>query len=444
MNQYVTFDRPSDACWTLMRFVCCLGPAIVVSLLLLSSFPNPRDYRAQIGDATLDTDAMEILQIRENLFLLPVTGGMAVFSWLQLSARSPFRNPQMLHWLGIHGWDGSEKQLPYGQFVPVTEILCITAVTIFCGLYSHAGFVLLPWAWLVCRAVLQSPDHTRQILSESENTVTATDDDSGSPVEVRRMAQRLPLTPQQSVAILWILLGTSVILVRCYWLSAPIIGLAIVLHHLLTMNSLVQLADELMVIPLPASGPEGRSFLDAIKKNRETASLFPFYPLRPEVADTRPDWAKAILRAGIATFFVVCLISAIPVLLPIHVSGRPREPFPDGVVCFMMLTASAIVRCFRLIESTWLPRLWPLSRILTGRPIVASYDRVLVPLLIAGVIGMAIIAIPHEWWRWSLTVSVFASSLLVQRGTVSLDEWQMTADARLSTALCSNQQPMRR
>jgi hypothetical protein len=253
------------------------------------------------------------------------------------------------------------------------------------------------------------------------------------------------VSTEWKVGLLWSLTAAVLLWLEQLWISVPAMLLATgVLHHL-TLESFQRLSDDLMFTALPASGPEITSFLAASPTRR--SSLVPFYQLRPEVADNRPGWGRAITLAALTAWVMFCAATAIPNLFPLDpedVEHREKGRTLAMIICVFVPFACGSVRVFLCSGLCWASRLGPISRILTWRFVIPSYDLVWQPVLIGFLIGCGTIMIPTDSWNVPLTVSVFLSMLLVQRGRPAVDQWQMTADARLSTALMSNPRPIRR
>ncbi len=108
-----------------------------------------------------------------------------------------------------------------------------------------------------------------------------------------------------------------------------------------------------------------------------------------------------------------------------------------GLAITMLCHTMAIYRPFVV----WNTRLGPISRLLKFRPIVWSYDRVLLPLVTSLAAMTALALIPSLHWLIRILSAELVVVLLMLRYRPSIDEWQMTSDARL-TAISYETKPI--
>ena len=86
----------------------------------------------------------------------------------------------------------------------------------------------------------------------------------------------------------------------------------------------------------------------------------------------------------------------------------------------------------------WHPRQGPVSRVIQLRPFVWSWDRIFIPLVIATIAAVTLTLLPGTFWVPRIAVMVFLAALILQRSGPATDEWQLTSDATLSSALLGN------
>ena len=394
-------ERFSDAAWTMLRFCLTVVPAIICGLLLANAFPIPHELMTQESPEFVRS----ILLVLELLVIGPTAAGITFFVLLQCGARSPLPQPAMQTWLAVHGWDGSAIRSPYRTSVPVTEWICLVGTTAFCVYLAPSYFVLIPMTWAIMRLAL---------------------------VIVRM--QRLSTTMYGTLAVL---VGIALLFLNLWWISLPSVLLIMAIALKLEAVAMRQLADKLMMTDLAFAVVKNSS------RNRQTTAssqqrIFPFHQLRPDVVDGRSEWRQALLISSILTWLTFCLfvrigetIANVGSMSDANGTRRPEDA-AFGAIVFMGVVAGAS-RILPGILGCWLPRLGPISRIITARPIVPSYDCVLKPILLACGVSLFIKFLPGEFWFAKFLAAEFLMLLIVLRCGPSDEEFQMTADARLSS-----------
>ena len=395
-------ERFSDAAWTMLRFCLTVVPAMICGLLLANTFPNP----GELGATESTEFVRSILLVLELLVIGPTAAGITIFVLLQCGARSPLHQPAMQTWLAVHGWDGSAIRSPYRTSVPVTEWICLVGTTAFCVYLAPTYFVMIPMTWAMMRL--------------------------GS------LYARMGKLSTTMYGTLAVLVGIALLFLNLWWISLPSVLLIMAIALKLEAVAMRQLADELMMTDL-AFDVVKHSSRNTRRMAYSQQHIFPFHQLRPDVVDGRSEWRHALLISSILTWLTFCLFVRIGETLgadgPMsHANGTRRpEDAAFGAIVFMGVVAGAS-RILPGIFGCWLPRLGPISRIITARPIVPSYDCVLKPMLMACGLSLFINFLPGEFWFAKFLSAEFLMLLIVLRSGPSDDEFQMTADARLSSS----------
>ena len=406
----------TDSLWTLLRFLGFVGLPLAFSVLIAAG--TPRGFmtlpQSRNSATIVDPDLLHLQQVRQSLFLLPILGGVIVFAGSQF-IRSPLHHPQMMHWLGIHGWDGDQNCLPHRRIIPAVEIICMVGLTLTCGWFAPDGLVLIPWAWLLSRMLLS--DRVRFVKAKES---------------CQQPCSNL------STILGWFLPGLVLWTIPLPWLAVPVLLIAIAIHYQLCLEQLRRLSDNLLTIELPATGPETFSFMNT---KSSTGRLFPFSQLSPGGDEPTRTWHQTIIPATMTAWILFSLGTFVFSHLAIwNTDLRAQEAMNSFAVTLtlVMPLVCGTLRCIRCCLY-WKPRLGPVSRLLMRRPIVWSYDRGLLPMACGVLIGCAALALPEISMAARIALSGFGSIILAFHGPPSQQEWQLTSDASLSTRFLTEQ-----
>ena len=406
----------TDSLWTLLRFVGFVGLPLAFSVLIAAGTPRGLMTLAQSHNSAtvVDPDMLRLQQARQSMFLLPILGGVIVFAGSQF-IRSPVHHPQMMHWLGIHGWDGDQNCLPLRRIIPPAEIVCMAGLTLTCGWFAPDGLVLIPLAWLFSRMLLSGRVRFIKSLSSCQQPCS-----------------------NLSTILGWFFPGLVLWTIPLPWLAVPVLLIAIVIHYQLCLEQLRRLADNLLTIELPATGPETFSFLNT---KSSKGRLFPFAQLSPGADESTGTWHQTIIPATLTAWTLFSVGTFVFSHLAIwNTDLRAQEAMNSfGVtLTLLMPIACGTLRCIRCCLY-WKPRLRPISRILLRKPIVWSYDGGLLPMACGVLIGCAALTLPEISMATRIALSAFGSVILVFHGPPSHQEWQLTSDASLSTPFLTEQ-----
>jgi hypothetical protein len=406
----------TDSLWTLLRFLGFVGLPLAFSVLIAAG--TPRGFmtlpQSRHSATVVDPDMLRLHQARQSMFLWPILGGVIVFAGSQF-IRSPLHHPQMMHWLGIHGWDGDQNCLPLRRIIPAAEIVCMAGLTLTCGWFASDGLVLIPWAWLLSRMLL-----------------------SGRVRFIKSLASCQQPCSNLSTILGWFLPGLVLWTIPVPWLAIPVLLIAIAIHYQSCLEQLRRLSDHLLMIELPATGPETFSFLNT---KSSKGRLFPFSQLGSEGDEPTRKWSKTIILATLTAWILFSIGTFVFSHLAIwNTDLRAQEAMNSFAVTLtlVMPLVCGTLRCIRCCLY-WKPRLGPISRILLRKPIVWSYDRGLLPMACGVLIGCAAVALPVISMEARIALSAFGSVILVFHGPPSHQEWQLTSDVSLSTPFRTEQ-----
>ena len=394
-------EHLTDAAWTLLRFCLTVVPAMTFGIIVVSRFPDPEEFRRIASPE----DVWMVAHVRDVLIAGLGSAGLIVFVFLQLIFRSPLGQSDMQAWLAIHGWDGSTARSPYRTIVPIAEWCCLLAASLFCAVTAPAYFVLLPLTVAIMRLV--------------------------------SLLARQATVSMLQAAMFAVLIGIAVLFVEQWQISMPPVLVILYITLLMQVDAERKLSDTLMMTDLQFNlgNTVPRSLRRTVPAQQQ---ISPFYQLRSNIVDWRPTWPQALVLSTIVAWLTFCVFFQIGTAALL--AGRAGHPQNSGSVedglyvgLFFMATAIGVIRLFQGISGPypWVPRLGPISRIITWRLVVPSYDRILKPFLLSAAIGMAIAWLPGEYWLAKFVVAEYLMLLIALRCGPSDPEVQMTSDARL-------------
>lgn len=408
---YFQVERFPDAMRTLWRFAVCLVPAFFIAFLMRHdrfSDHDPVQYREMIR-----FQQAFVAGVGLSMFCL-IT---ALFAVWQCAARSLLEDEGGLGWLSIHGWNGEVAKLPHRGLLPISELLGILTVTFICGIMAPAGLALLPMSWSVVRLVLCW----------------------------KLSSQDRPLT----LGVVWLLHATAILWCGTIWLAMPVELLAIMLTESLMVYTLRSKAEELLMSNVtfatkPAMFASSKNpspgQLDAARKIAGQR-LYPFSQLSAVVQGTRPSWMMSNWSAIVIAWVMFCVTTRASDFGE-WTNEAGREFSMHGVLgltgMFSIMIIGIIRMCTQFETHVWSPRISQIARMRLLRPIIWSWDRVLLPLVLAAVLCVMTLMFVMSATPAAFAVLVFVEVIIILRCGVSPEEWQMTSDARLTSTFLSS------
>lgn len=388
----------TDTLWTFLRMLICVGPGIWLALIFSGSQKQMLSSMAPFPD---NPETQAVIRISEFMYVSFVILGTGVWSLLQIVSRSPISRAGSRNWLTIHGWDGDYRGSPARTQVPFLEWFGLLSISLWALTMAPTCCALPPLAWAVFR--------------------------SGY------LATRTPIKlsgPTPAFFSIMLLTSATILTMNYAFVSllfaASVIGCVLISERKLQAH----IADESMMSDWQRESTERTP----ARRNSTESRMLTFSPLGPDISDSRPSRKNALLVAATLT----------ALLYSVLIQHRRYTLFPGSDPKFdEMLIVGAygsavfcgFARLFLWTGGVWLPRMGPLSRLRSWRWIVPSYDVVIVPLLLNLLLLTGCSFVPG-WPNPELTSAAFFGILLLSfRAGPPKDHWQMTSDARLSTAL---------
>jgi hypothetical protein len=388
----------TDTIWTLLRLLLFVGPGFWISLMLAvahqgflegwNPLPEDEEFRTQ-------TRMFEFFQ------LAFVSVGIGVWSLVQVASRSPIARFGTRNWLTIHGWDGAYRTSPAGSQVPLMEWIGLLSITLWAIAISPSCCALPLLAWAVFRiGVVACQAGTRQGLQMS------------------------------AFVVISLLTSASIATLEYPWASLPIAALLIAYVLRVEREILGCVATDCLMSDLQqTSTPERRP-----RQGSHMGKFLTFASLSPDVRDRRLSWGNSVVLSATLTVLLYCVLFQIRTFTP-YAHNEIKSQEAQTFLILLTAIAGGAVRALLWSGGVWLPRLGPLSRLRSLRLIVVSYDVVLKPLLLTLAMLAAMSFIPGWPDPELVSISFFLTLLIYFRSGPPMDQWQMTADARLSTAL---------
>jgi hypothetical protein len=400
---YFQVERFPDAMRTLRRLGICISPALIaIPWLKRNRFPgyDPVQFQPLIEfDRTLYAGLL--------LFIFSVA--IAAFSLWQVAARNILLDERGLDWLLIHGWEGDVQQLPQRALLPISELVGLLFVFTVGECSTSGAVIFLPMCWSLGR--------------------------------MANFWKTSALESPYRFGTMWILHAAAVQHSETRWLSVPIEFAAIVLTEWQIISSLHRKAGELLdrnikfeAKPLDATASYHPASRRRARLNRIVSRLYPFSYLGA-VDSQRPSWKMAIWTAFVVACVTFCLITRVAEFGQ-FTNKNGDTIYLSYVVGTTGLSAIVVIQSLRLLVQLgnlgFSPRLNLIARIKLLRPILWATDRIVAPL----VLNIAIIALAASLQSmmtpFVVTFFAFIEMLILLRCGVTLEEWQMTADLKLS------------
>lgn len=399
----MSLERLPDAIRTVKRLLWCFAPALILMLTILPGRPDQLWRARDLYDGIANIHATFLLA----LFLCSTYA----FSMWQSVARNPLANTALRPWLALHGWNGEPDKLIHRGLLPLSELICLIFVTAACSWLQMAAIVLVPMAWSLGR--LQS--------------------------SCARSFGRHPY----KVGVIFILHATAFWQMENLWLAVPLVLAAVVLTEQLIGQSLRTLADELVMQDLPSTRQSNPFLQSEVLKTRPIRP-FPFAELSPDVQDKRPPLSLALWLSFVPAWICLCAtyrLAEFDRSVEFRFGEVTTWQTVGGLLVMVHLGVCLLWRVVVYRPIVWIPRLSPLSRLRLARPIVWSWDRAWLPVLINLAALILLLGNLQHLFPGALSIFLFAQSMLLLRCGPPTDEWQTTADARLTAFLLPSTPP---
>ena len=377
----------TDTIWTLLRLLSFVGLGFWISLKLALSLPKDEEFQG----------LSRMLEFSQLAFLVLGTG---VWSLSQVASRSPIARSEKKNWLTMHGWDGEYRTSPARSQVPLIEWIGLLSITLWAIVISPSCCGLTMLAWAVSRMGVVACQAGIQYL-------------------------RMPV-----FVILTLLTSASIASMGYPWVSLPIAALLIAYVLRAERKILVCVAND----SLMADWQQTATIERRPRQGSSPGKLVIFAELSPDVRDIRLPWRDSVLFSASLTLLMYCVLFQIHESLP-NPLDETRLQEAQLITILLIAIAGTTMRVLLWTGGVWLPRMGPLSRLLSWRWIVVSYDVVLKPFFLS----LALLALTALIPGWSspecVSITFFATLLIFLRCGPPKDQWQMTADARLSMVL---------
>lgn len=333
--------------------------------------------------------------------LMIATGSAAWIATFQILNRSPLLNRQIASWLRQMNWDGQVRSLPFGSLVPLSEWLILIGMCSLTALHSASGWPLILCGWGLARLVLLAP-------------------------MAFRCEKRLWLTA------FWALM-LAILLFPQLW-AVPAIAVSLSFGLWTERRCLEHLARSSEDFPGFSLWSPPR-----VLSTSETIRLHPFSALRPELVDQKLSWKTISVIAATSLWSTasLCLFVSKCIDMTVPRSSIAWQMDHLLILCAVYLGLGVTILCHTMAiyrpMVVWNTRRGPISRLMQFRPIVWSYDRVVLPLVISLIAMTALALLPSLHWLIRILSAELVVVLLMLRYRPNIDEWQMTSDARLTS-----------
>lgn len=410
MNLFQIERRP-DAQRTILRVIVCFVP--ILSFIYFTIGTRSREWT--LANSQDFSQLIEFEQAVVGAVALAGTClGVLLFTSWQTYARNPLFDEAGLAWLSLHGWEGETSKLPQRGLLPVSELIGIMIVSLLGAQLASSALVMIPLCWSVARSSPYWP--------------------------------WINQTRPWAWGTLLILHATAIWASANWWISLPIEVAAIVLAETLSIDALRRSAAALWTRDVTMSRKASKSHHDQSPRGSQAPTplpvrLFPFSQLGVIPNFERPTWTRSTWIAVVVAWALFCLTDA-TVRFDKITNPQGTEFSVPFIIGMFGLGAIAIIDFLQTLRRfapyAWQSRIGLYERLRTRRPIIWSWDRVLVPhlitvtlLSIAATYGASIPPV-------GFAALAFAFVLILQQGGPTAEHWQMTADAKLNISFLAN------
>ncbi|MCA8983081.1 MAG: hypothetical protein R3C12_11005 [Planctomycetaceae bacterium] len=411
LRTLLPLEYRSDALMTMIRFLLCLLPCVMLWIVMLSTFP---EIKMDVGGDS-DLENQLVVSRIKILNTAWISGGVFLFVLVQMWSRASYlsseNNRELFLWQALHGWDGSARGAVYRPLVPLTEWGLLAVTCILTIHFTGEWWIRIPFAWVCARLLLLTWAY------------------AGLLRETRRELF-------YGFAGAWFLVGAYCLAPNNLLGPLPL-SLLIGLH--LKLDSTMRRRQ------IQAWNEQSESLItQALKvhlRNRENKQRkFIAEFLSPKVRDWRPDWPTTLTGASVWAWLVCTVTWSLEANSQQYWSleGNPDIGSPDwihGLVMFITMSVYFIIFLRLLGIGHWQSRLGLLGRLRTGRLIVPSYDRIFLPILMnTGVLYIHLylsdfVGVPPISL---LGITQVVLVIVLLKAPPSDPSFQMTADAKLS------------
>ena len=407
---YFQIERLPDARRTLLRLIVSVAPS---ALFVVFRLANPNAGFDPLHSA-------EMVQFEESMTrfgsLAAACVSVSIFTLWQGLARNILSDDGGAAWISLHGWEGEVDKLPQRGLLPFSELFGLIGVTLLFAQVATVSLLLLPMCWSVVRSA-----HYWEINSQERPFAFGT---------------------------CWLLHATAIWLSATWWLALPLELTAILLGEMMSLSALRRTADDMLTSDLKIYTKKfifkaSRSPIQQGTSNYFRNRLFPFAQLEVVLGSKKPSWLLSIWTAAVVAWSMFCLTSALAqfgnwidrqgTVIPIYV-------LIGNAGMFVLIAIGVLKTIGRFEPYLWWSRLGLLARIRSLRPLVWLWDRILVPHAITITAFVISLQFGASITPVAFGVLSFLFVLILQQAGVTPDEWQMTSDARLTSALISSNQ----
>lgn len=413
-------ERLPDAGRTLMR--------LLVSLVLFNLFPLIVLWGVLVRDARRYGDSLSYWEILSSIggvisvaILVGNSAAILMFAWLQLRSRSVLADDGGAAWMSIHGWEGEVEKLPQRGLTPVSEAIGVTVVTAMCALVAPLAVMLVPMCWSVGRTLFNCSELSAQCPG--------------------------------LFGVYWLLHATALLCFDNLWAGALLVIAGVLVSEGLMHVSLKRKAELMLRTDLTSfSRRVGASLTDSFQSETSspkdrTRSCFYISKLGQLPHDNEFTWKGAswcAIVVGWSTYCFTTLLVPFERVSSTYEESIPPSQFAGGMV-LLFIAVAGLMQTIEIYDlRVWRPRLSLLTRLQLFRPVVWSYDRAFVPLVVVGGIGIVNLAFVKNETPAVFGVLSFVAVLILLRGRVNPEEWQMTSDSRLDPSFLRERRELNR
>ncbi len=415
LRTVLPLEYRSDALLTVIRFILCLLPPVLLWTAMFNTFP-----RIELN-ASGEPDPEYLITVTRIQILNTawIAAGVFTFAVIQMASRASYlsnqKNRAQFLWQALHGWDGSSRGTVYRPLVPLTEWGLLTLTCVLTIQQTGEWWIRIPCTWVCARLLLQTWAYAY-------------------------MSQETRRGLFYWFAGAWFLVG-AYCLAPNNLLGLLCLSLLIGMH--LKLDSTMSRRQIQAWNEQPESLNASQALNVLLQDHKHLKHKFIAEILSPQIRDWRPDWPTTLTSVGVWVW-LICTVAwsveshSLQYWSQEELPGNdsPHRMFGPIMVMTLILYLLIFMLRFKFSEGIhWLPRLGLLGRLRTGRLIVPSYDRVFLPILISlGVMHVDLyftefVGIPPLVW-----FGMFQAAMLIilLKAPPSDPEFQMTADAKLS------------
>lgn len=377
-----TYDRR-----TLIRaaiyYVVCGIPCILLSYF----YTLPLRMQRLWGLDPEPGQAEQLSTLTGSTVGIIAVAGVAWFAVRSLQLSHPVLRKDYAEWLEQIGWNGDRHRLPADPAQPFTELVCVLFASLIVVPVSERVSSLLLLAWCITRmACVTSAMH-------------------------RYFHQR-------DLILTIVLLGLAFIELGHWWFSLPAVAIG---------TFVFEKAHGAAVDRWAGRDVWEKNFGDV------SARIWPLVHLQSDIKDRRFELSDAINWAATLAWVGFSVAYAVTNVIP--AAGQVQHGPVTGVEMLLPWTFIMLgvlgwqFHVFRV--STWWTRPGLLTRLMTRRFFVSSWDQAFVPLLVGYVSVVVIAFLGPSWIPARIGMALFCQSAIMLRPFVDPVAWELTSPAQL-------------